>query len=175
MEGQWTPTTGTKNQYQYNGKELNEDLGLNWNDYGARWYDPAIAKMTTIDRFAEKYYNFSPYSYGAGNPIKYIDVNGDSLWISYNGNNILYSGGTLYNRDGSMYVGKGAKLKKDGSIKYKGFLGSATKALNEISTSATGASLIEEIQNSNFNVTISEGLNMYNPDDHGAPGTNNVY
>ena len=27
------------NKYQYNGKELNDDFGLNWNDYGARWYD----------------------------------------------------------------------------------------------------------------------------------------
>jgi len=30
------------NRYQYNGKELTSDLGLNWNDYGTRWYDPAI-------------------------------------------------------------------------------------------------------------------------------------
>lgn len=36
----------------------------------------------TQDRFAEKYYSHSPYSYAVGNPVRYIDVNGDSVNIS---------------------------------------------------------------------------------------------
>jgi hypothetical protein len=52
-----------------------------WTDYGARWQDPQLGRFTTIDRFAEKYYALSNYGYGAANPIKYIDVNGDSLKI----------------------------------------------------------------------------------------------
>lgn len=35
----------------------------------------------TQDRFAEKYYHLSPYSYGAGNPIRNIDINGDSITV----------------------------------------------------------------------------------------------
>ncbi|MFK8101142.1 MAG: RHS repeat domain-containing protein, partial [Saprospiraceae bacterium] len=44
MNGPWAPQLPTRNLYQYNGKELNEDFGLDWNDYGARWYDAAIGR-----------------------------------------------------------------------------------------------------------------------------------
>ena len=67
--------------YTYNGKELNEELGLHWHDYGARFYDAQLGKFHTHDRFAEKYAPLSPYQYTAGNPIKYIDVNGDSIIV----------------------------------------------------------------------------------------------
>ena len=30
MGGEWTPQVGAENQYQFNGKELNEDFGLDW-------------------------------------------------------------------------------------------------------------------------------------------------
>ena len=52
---------------------------MNWYDYGARFYDPQIGRFTTQDRYAEKYLNFTPYQYGANNPIRYIDINGDSI------------------------------------------------------------------------------------------------
>ncbi|MCB9300741.1 MAG: RHS repeat-associated core domain-containing protein [Lewinellaceae bacterium] len=80
--GPWYATVAPENKYLYNGKELNEDYGINLMDYGARWYDGALGRYTTIDRFAEKYNSYSPYSYAANNPIKFIDVNGDSLNVS---------------------------------------------------------------------------------------------
>ncbi len=74
-------TTGTTNQpYKYNGKEFDTHAGLNWYDYGARHYDPAIARWTTQDPLADMYYPHSPYSYCTNNPIKYVDENGE--WIA---------------------------------------------------------------------------------------------
>ena len=82
-------TTSPLNYYKYNGKELQNELNLAWLDYGARFYDPQIGRFHTQDRFAEKYINLTPYQYGANNPMKYIDVNGDSTflltWATANG------------------------------------------------------------------------------------------
>lgn len=77
-------TNYRENRLKYNGKELQskefgDGVGLEWYDYGARMYDPQIGRFHTQDRFAEKYFDFNPYQYGAGNPIKYVDVNGDSI------------------------------------------------------------------------------------------------
>jgi RHS repeat-associated protein len=52
-------------------------------DYGARFYDPVIGRFGTIDRFAEKYSSMTPYQYAALDPIKNIDINGDSVWVSH--------------------------------------------------------------------------------------------
>ena len=67
---------------------------MGWYDYGARNYDPTLGRFFNQDRFAEKYLDFTPYQYGANNPIKYIDINGDSLSISGDGSDQMLA---LYN------------------------------------------------------------------------------
>ena len=79
MQGHWDfdfPQIGTTNDYQFNGKELNEDYELNWIDYGARFYDPALARWGQVDPLASKYQSFSTYNYVLNNPINFIDPDG---------------------------------------------------------------------------------------------------
>ncbi|MEM7298596.1 MAG: RHS repeat-associated core domain-containing protein, partial [Bacteroidota bacterium] len=74
MTGEYFATVVPDNAYRYNGKELDEATGLY--DYGARYYDPAIARWGQVDPAAEKYAPWSPYHYTYCNPIKYNDPTG---------------------------------------------------------------------------------------------------
>jgi RHS repeat-associated protein len=77
------------NKYLYNGKEIQNET--QWYDYGARMYDPQLGRFFTQDRFATKYFSLSPYQYAANDPIRNIDVNGDSINVS----NLIIQNGKL--------------------------------------------------------------------------------
>jgi hypothetical protein len=53
-------------------------------DYGARWYDPAVARWTSVDPKADLQESITPYAYSLNSPILYIDPDG-SLPILVNG------------------------------------------------------------------------------------------
>ncbi len=61
---------------KYGGKELDRQNGLDLYDSQARWYDPILARTTTMDAKAESYYDISPYVWCGANPMRNIDPTG---------------------------------------------------------------------------------------------------
>ena len=63
-------------KYKFGGKELNDELGFEVYDFGARNYDPALGRWMNIDPLAEKFYSLTGYNYAVNNPIFFIDPDG---------------------------------------------------------------------------------------------------
>jgi RHS repeat-associated protein len=65
-------------RYGYNGKERDNDVKGEGNqlDFGAREYDPRIARLSSLDPFKELFASESPYLYAGDNPIIFIDLDG---------------------------------------------------------------------------------------------------
>jgi len=84
--GEVLTTTGTNTDYKFNGKEFDEEQGVNLYYYGARYYDPKIGRFISIDPIVN-YTN--PYSYVRNNPINLTDPSGmDPIggWSNYKAN-----------------------------------------------------------------------------------------
>ena len=75
--------TASVQPYKYGSKELDRMHGLDLYDSEARWYDSLLGRTTTMDPLAEKYYSLSPYLWCAGNPVKNIDLHGDTVAVLY--------------------------------------------------------------------------------------------
>ena len=66
-------------------KEENDELGLEWLDFGARNYDASLGRWMNIDPKADKYYQLSPYQAMANNPIVFVDPDGEDIIIVITG------------------------------------------------------------------------------------------
>lgn len=57
-------------------KMFQDELGLNWSDYGARMYDAVVGRWWSMDPMSEVSRRWSPNSYCYNNPMRFIDPDG---------------------------------------------------------------------------------------------------
>ena len=155
LKGLSIENTYAPNMLKYNAKELITAMELDWLDYGARvlfTYDIPI--LPTPDRFAEKYYHLSPYSYAAGNPINIVDINGDYIVI------------VIGEKQISVYEMNEAENESEDE---ESFHRKTVRALNTLASKPYGKDMISAMQNSEFGFYISygEGKNNATPNNEG--------
>jgi RHS repeat-associated protein len=83
-------------KYGFNGKENQDELlgEANGQDFGARMYDARVARWWGLDEKLSKKASFSPFLFGANNPIIFVDPDGkaeywskDGYWLGTDGEN----------------------------------------------------------------------------------------
>jgi RHS repeat-associated protein len=67
----------TPQDYKFNGKEEQTELGLGWNDFGARMYDAAIGRFMVQDALTDYRPDWTSYRFGFNNPVRMIDPDGN--------------------------------------------------------------------------------------------------
>ncbi|APD07419.1 hypothetical protein UJ101_01912 [Flavobacteriaceae bacterium UJ101] len=131
-------TLTDKYKYGYNGKEEQEELGLNWSDYGARNYDTSLGRWMNMDPATDLLESSTPYAYALNSPIIYLDEDGElpilingkvasdderadeSYWTkeivaTITGSGIANPGGQIHYVDGDRYHYNG-RIHKGGTI-----------------------------------------------------------
>ena len=69
--------------YLFNAKELDEEMGMYY--YGARYYEPRLSLWISCDPKQGKYPYFTTYCYALNNPIKFVDPDGEDVFVSVGG------------------------------------------------------------------------------------------
>jgi RHS repeat-associated protein len=75
-------TSSEDGRYKFTGKERDASDGLDY--FGKRYYDSWKAGWDQVDPMSDEHPEASPYNYVMNNPLKNIDLEGDSAAVSNN-------------------------------------------------------------------------------------------
>jgi len=109
MPGRSSNTANPNHLYKYSSKELDEEIGLEWYYFGARYYDPVIARWLAADPLAVLSSSLTPYNYTRNNPLNFIDPDGlkEIKVRDYAQSNLInysYKNAFNYNDNGSWTI-----------------------------------------------------------------------
>ncbi|MEJ7659556.1 MAG: RHS repeat-associated core domain-containing protein [Hymenobacter sp.] len=132
LAGLSPPSPGIRglNNYRFNGKEFQPDLGLAWNHQDWRFFDPQLLRWHAGDPEVENgQESWTPYSFGYDNAVRYADANGrepgDPPGKNIMGRMIYGTAVSLVNVNGQMWAAlSGAKTKVAADFVYdnEGFI-----------------------------------------------------
>ena len=67
-------------RFKFTGKERDAETGYDY--FGARYYLPFTSIFGSVDPLADKNIELSSYMYCRGNPIKFVDPDGNAIHIA---------------------------------------------------------------------------------------------
>ncbi len=79
LAGLAAPSPGIRglNNYRFNGKEFQTDLGLSWNHQDWRFFDSQLLRWHSVDpEIEDEQESWTPYSFGFDNAVRYADADG---------------------------------------------------------------------------------------------------
>ena len=152
LVGRSVNSGSSDDKYKFTGKERDNETGYDY--FGHRFYDSDVARWMQVDAMADKYPNWSPYSYCLNNPINFNDPNGDSVWVTWQTGfwsflNLGTDHKALF-QDNKLYE-NGEEYKGDDS-----FVLSALSALGELKKGDCGELIVDELVGSKLNFTLKE-------------------
>ena len=95
-----TSTHTAMQPFKYGAKELDMTHAWHTYDFGARIYDPTLARWLSPDPMMEKYYDISPYGYCHNDPAHLMDWDGMDDWYDKKG----YFIGKDYNESDEIVI-----------------------------------------------------------------------
>ncbi len=161
----WAESFGAAVQKnKFNGCEFIEMNGFDVTDLGNRGVQNATNRFTSMDRFCEKFPWQSPYVHAGNNPVNFVDVNGDSIWVSVVNQNTktidkYYWGTDSNGKQGFLDANKNLYTGNDQ------FVLDLTANITDLSSKSFGKSLVSDLSASTNNLTIAKSRDGENKAD----------